>query len=732
MEVFGAIAGAVNCADAGIRVCDGLARLIQQTKDAETSAKYLQDKVNSLHDMLLDLRVTLKSTQGTCLSGEANRIHTNLVKSLECCRDTLTGFEHELEGLHGRQKLEILKKLLVTTNNANAEILRRLGEEIQDGGTYLQKQSDASKAISPPSRTFTALSQATTVIQEDEDPAEFEHEKEDKGKRLKTLSDSIEIATEVYNRMSRPASIIEEAEIDNLDTVISNFDATRPREVLDLLVKTVEEHVGEAVRRGNFQAAEKHQISLIEYLEERRNAYRVAFDEYDAQESLAEIFRQQGRLQEHDEIHVRLIKPLMSLKELEDDVEQSEHQSRSYKALAASRLRQCSATGDVSLLKNASRMAKRSFEIRRQLLLKTKHVDPLFDDIVRLLVKILQRQSETVEAGVYIRLYLSEAEFLSQAEDQPPSPPLTPVKSNSTGQTSQSRPSINIDEPVNGFTPLVLAIHRQDMAHFEHLLKEGADPEMICQGMKPLRHAVYHHLPNAAELLCQKEPDLDLEERDAEGRTVLALAAEGGDNEMVDALAELGASVEAPSKDGRTPLMLAAENGHVSAVKTLISKVQDCRETDSDGWNSLHYAVHKNGGQEVIQVLIDAGISVDSRCKNGETALHIAVQLHDDDDKRQENLETLFLNNANLNLADGAGNRPVSVAIESDYVEVAQILFERGAIYDRKPPSGLHKDMAELVKKHQNLRDKARRDSSGTTVSSSWFPRRRSSRNGQR
>lgn len=113
MEVFGAIAAAVNCAEAGIRVCDGLARLIQETKYAETSAKYLQDKVDSLHDMLLDLEATLKTVGGTCTSGEANRIHTKLVKSLECCRDTLTAFEADLEGLHGGQKLEILKKLLL-------------------------------------------------------------------------------------------------------------------------------------------------------------------------------------------------------------------------------------------------------------------------------------------------------------------------------------------------------------------------------------------------------------------------------------------------------------------------------------------------------------------------------------------------------------------------------------------------------------------------------------------
>lgn len=529
--------------------------------------------------------------------------------------------------------------------------------------------------------------------------------------------------------MSRPSSScqsIKEPEFDDLDAVIRNFDATRPLEVLNLLVKTIGENVMEALRTGDFRAAEEHQTSLIECLEERRNTYQVAFNEYDTQELLAEILSQQGRLQEHDEIHLRLIKTSPSLKELEEDVEQSEHQSRSCKALAASRLRQYSTSNDANLLNDASLMARRSFDIRRKLLQKTNHTDPLFENIVRLLVKILQRQDKTVEAGVYHKLYLSEA------EDKPPSPPPTPPGSGLRIKSSSSRPSIDIDEPVNGVTPLVLAIHRRDNSHIEYLLNRGADPEMICRGMKPLRHAVCHRLPKAAELLCQYKPDLDLEECDGEGRTVLALAAEEGDRDMIDALAELGASVEAPSKHSRTPLMLAAGNGHVSAVKTLISKVRDCQDIDSDGWNSLHYAVHGNGGKKVIQLLIDAGISVDSQCKNGESALHIAVKLHDNDMKRRENLEALFTNNANINLADGAGNRPVSVAVESDYVEVAELLFQRGATYDRKPPSSLERQTMELVKRYQNPRDKTRRDSSSTTASSSWFPRRRSSRNVQR
>lgn len=113
MEPFGAAAGAVNCIDAGFRVYKGLVKFIDEAKNADSTAKYLQDKVNSLRDLLLNVKRTLPAVTGTHNVGEAKRLRNQILQSIEECQEMLESFACDLEGLNGQQRLEILRKALL-------------------------------------------------------------------------------------------------------------------------------------------------------------------------------------------------------------------------------------------------------------------------------------------------------------------------------------------------------------------------------------------------------------------------------------------------------------------------------------------------------------------------------------------------------------------------------------------------------------------------------------------
>ncbi|KAJ5100890.1 hypothetical protein N7456_006942 [Penicillium angulare] len=97
---------------------------------------------------------------------------------------------------------------------------------------------------------------------------------------------------------------------------------------------------------------------------------------------------------------------------------------------------------------------------------------------------------------------------------------------------------------------------------------------------------------------------IDSTEKDADGYTSLALAAENGHKSVVCLLLEKNAidpDLKTPS--GQTPLSLAAQHGHVEVVKTLLSTNSiDPHSKSSTGHTALWFAA-QNYHQDVVELL---------------------------------------------------------------------------------------------------------------------------------
>ena len=114
---------------------------------------------------------------------------------------------------------------------------------------------------------------------------------------------------------------------------------------------------------------------------------------------------------------------------------------------------------------------------------------------------------------------------------------------------------------------------------------------------------------------------------------VLHEAAAVGHTSVVETILEYEVNLEARSKGGETALYRASERGHASIVQTLLERGADVEALASTGWYCLDgsgseaalYCATGGHSEEVIKLLLEHGAVIDSRCRDGETALFRAV-----------------------------------------------------------------------------------------------------------
>ncbi len=123
-----------------------------------------------------------------------------------------------------------------------------------------------------------------------------------------------------------------------------------------------------------------------------------------------------------------------------------------------------------------------------------------------------------------------------------------------------------------------------------------------------------------------ENPDL-LESRNGDGWTPLHLAAFFGTPELIDALLDRGASVDARSGNAmaNTPLHAAVAGGKTENVAALVKRGADVNAQQNGGWTALHGAAQA-GNREMVEVLIAHGSDVKARAGNNQNALDLALQ----------------------------------------------------------------------------------------------------------
>ena len=194
------------------------------------------------------------------------------------------------------------------------------------------------------------------------------------------------------------------------------------------------------------------------------------------------------------------------------------------------------------------------------------------------------------------------------------------------------------------YTGLHAAAAQGDTATIERLVKQGAALEARDRHARtPLHVAVFQKQPEAAALLMRlgAEPNA-LEAQKYDTVTIAAVADDVPMLKVVLAGGNKATNITSPYHG--TALIAAAHLGHDEVVRTLIAAKAPLDHVNNLGWTALiESIVLGNGGKR-----------------------HVAC------------LEALVKAGANVNIADRAGDTPLTLAKRRDFTEMVAILEKAG------------------------------------------------------
>ena len=172
---------------------------------------------------------------------------------------------------------------------------------------------------------------------------------------------------------------------------------------------------------------------------------------------------------------------------------------------------------------------------------------------------------------------------------------------------------------------------------------------------------------------------VDIDARDATGRTALMVAAEARQTEAVRALVAAEANVDLQDDKLDNPFLYAGAEGLLDILRLVNEAGADPAITNRYGGVAIIPASER-GHVDVVRYLLDqTDVDVDHVNKLGWTALLEAILLSDGGPRHQTIVAMLIEYGADVDLADGDGVRPLTHARDRGQTEIAALLEAAGA-----------------------------------------------------
>jgi ankyrin repeat protein len=217
------------------------------------------------------------------------------------------------------------------------------------------------------------------------------------------------------------------------------------------------------------------------------------------------------------------------------------------------------------------------------------------------------------------------------------------------------------------------------------LIGQEEDPDMYLEFIgekkyeKCVRAIQKRDLKKAAALF---EKGLDINYRDLNGYTLLMVASEIGDLDMVKYFVEQGSDINMKSNGNHTALSLAIDNGKIRTIKYLLELGAELHGKFSYGMTNLMMAIYRDD-IKTSRYLIEKGAKANDKSDNGFTPLMIAAK-----NGNFELVKLLVENKAVVNFKNYGWSSLMS-AVESGNFEVVKYLVEHGADITSETAEGI-------------------------------------------
>lgn len=233
----------------------------------------------------------------------------------------------------------------------------------------------------------------------------------------------------------------------------------------------------------------------------------------------------------------------------------------------------------------------------------------------------------------------------------------------------------------------------------------GANP-FLCdnKGKSALEHALSRENFNLAKVLLTPPYNLDLNHKDADGKTPLICAIISGKQTTVTFILERTTELDFLDKNLKSALMHAIEQENNESINAILDRAKtlqhhdeeglcpiDFDKQDKEGSLYIHLAAQKNNTQLINRLLLDFNVNIDQKNKYHRTALHLAAG--------SGNLtlcKHLVARGANIHALDLGFRSPLDHAIENSKVNIVEY-FAFLSIY--------HTNAFRLLQNHSNQRE---------------------------
>ncbi|MBD0369478.1 MAG: ankyrin repeat domain-containing protein [Pyrinomonadaceae bacterium] len=260
-------------------------------------------------------------------------------------------------------------------------------------------------------------------------------------------------------------------------------------------------------------------------------------------------------------------------------------------------------------------------------------------------------------------------------------------------------------------TPLMEAVYEGNTVEVKALIDEGVNVnEKDASGRTALMIAANRGHTYVVQLLLESGADANA--RDNQGMTAIEAASSRGFERIVSMLKKFSTVPQAEQDNGRSfksaasprlSLHRAVDDGDFAALNSLISSGADLNARSNDEWTPLMLATIK-GHTAMVEALLKNGADVNARNRKGWTALMFAVSMSDADTIRM-----LHMGGANVNARDKEGKTALMQAVNENNRESLKILLEVGADINLEDYSGEtaldiarrrgYKEMVELLRR---------------------------------